>query len=201
MTTSRLKFLILSWDNIFSDTIELARKIKRNNFKPDVLVAVLRGGAPIARILSDILDVKLIATVQAEFYADIATTSRKVRIIQPLSDKVKIEKKNVLIVDDVADTGETLVEIVKHVKKQNPKDVKVACLHIKPWTKFIPDFYVKKTNAWIVYPWEYFETIRSLKEKLKRSDIDNETRVTIERTIRMLKEFLKNIHENSEELL
>jgi len=201
MATPKLKFLILSWDNIFSDTIELARKIKRNNVKPDVLVAVLRGGAPIARILSDILDVKLIATVQAEFYADIATTSRKVRIIQPLSDKVKIEKKNVLIVDDVADTGETLVEIVKHVKEQNPKDVKVACLHIKPWTKFIPDFYVKKTNAWIVYPWEYFETIRSLKEKLKRSDIDNETRVTIERTIRMLKELLKNIHGNYEELL
>lgn len=42
--------------------------------------------------------------------------------------------------------------------------MKTATLHLKPSSQFVPDFYAMVTDAWIIYPWELYETIREIIE-------------------------------------
>lgn len=62
--------------------------------------------------------------------------------------------EKVLVVDDVADSGRTLALVVAMLEKQGAKVVKTATLHYKLSSIVKPEFFVKETQNWIVYPWE-----------------------------------------------
>jgi uncharacterized protein len=162
-----LKFLAPSWDEIYVKSIHLVEKLKKKERTPiDCLLGVSRGGLVLTRILSDLLDIRDVNIIKCEYYSKLGITNKKPRIGQVQSD---LAGKNILIVDDVADTGESLVEIKKFLEPKKPKRMKVATIYIKPWSKVLPDYYVSKTDAWIVFPWELYETIKLLskgKEKI-----------------------------------
>jgi len=168
----KFKCLLYSWDDIQKLCKVLANKIKSSGFKPDVIVAIARGGWVPARILCDLLNVKELYSVKTEHWGVVATPDEKARITQYLN--VNLKGKNVLIVDDVADTGETIELVLKHVRELNPKDVKTAVIDYKKTTsKFIPDFYATEMKEWrwIVYPWSLLEDIRDLIKKIGVKDV------------------------------
>ena len=68
------EFEIPQWNQIYTMLINLAEKISKDKFKPDVIVGVSRGGWPPARVLSDLLDNPNLANVRAEFYLGVAET-------------------------------------------------------------------------------------------------------------------------------
>jgi hypothetical protein len=70
-------------------------------------------------------------------------------------------------VDDVADTGESLAAVRRDLLARKALEVKIATLHYKPKSILRPDFYVSETSAWIVYPHERYEFVRSRVVKLK----------------------------------
>lgn len=141
----------------------LAAKVKRSGFRPDILVMVLRGGALPARVMSDELNNLNLYAMKIEFYRAPGKTAVKPRITQALD--VDVRGKRVLLIDDVADTGESLLAAKKSLR--GAKEVRVACLHWKPHSALKPDYYVAKTRAWIVYPWEAVET----EERLRRNRV------------------------------
>ncbi len=155
-----MKFIAPTWDEIHKLVIQLAKKIKQSNYEPEVIVGIARGGWIVARLLSDLLEVPEIASIRIVFYKDVAEISRSPVITQPVSTSVR--GKKVLVSDDVSDTGSSLNAAVKHLIEENAAEIRVATIHVKPWTTFIPDYYVVKTDAWIIYPWEPYETIKSL---------------------------------------
>jgi len=157
-----MKLLWLSWEEVEYPCELLARQIKRSKFKPEVLVGISRGGFPVARILCDELELRRLASLQIEYYSAPGQTGKRPRLIYPLNADVK--GKKVLLVDDVADRGDSLKLAKEHVLKRGAKKVKLATIHYKPWSKVVPDFYVRKVKAWIVYPWERKETIKQLKK-------------------------------------
>lgn len=60
----------------------------------------------------------------------------------------------VLLVDDVVDTGDTVLELGKKiVRKTGRTDIKVACLHYKVHSKIKPEYYAEITDKWVRYPW------------------------------------------------
>ncbi|MEM1573799.1 MAG: phosphoribosyltransferase [Candidatus Methanomethylicaceae archaeon] len=160
-----MKIITLNWRDIQFLTLNLARKIIESNFIPDIIVGVARGGWVTARLLSDLLNVKNLASMKIEFYKSIGKRNGKPVITQPISESPY--GKSVLIVDDVADTGESLLLAKNHVDSMGAKEIKLATLHMKPWSKIAPDFYVELTDAWIIYPWEFRESIEYLTEILK----------------------------------
>jgi len=160
-----IKFLAPWWDEVYDLTLKVAEKIWKSGFNPDILVGIARGGWIVARLLSDFLDNSNVTSIRIEFYKGIAETGEKPQITQPLM--VDVKDKKVLICDDVADTGHSLIAAVEHVKERGAKDVKVATLHLKPWSSYKPDYFVVETDAWIIYPWEIRETISKLVSKLK----------------------------------
>jgi len=160
-----VKFLTPWWDDVYELTLKVAEKIWKSGFSPDILVGIARGGWIVARLLSDFLDNSNVTSIRIEFYKGISETGEKPQITQPLI--VDVKDKKVLICDDVADTGYSLIAAVEHIKEKGAKEVKVATLHLKPWSSFKPDYFVVETDAWIIYPWEIRETISKLVSKLK----------------------------------
>jgi len=163
---SEVEFEIPSWDQIYKLLLNLASTVRKNGFKPDIIVGVSRGGWPPARVMSDLLENPKLANVAAEFYVGVAETKGKPVITQPVS--VSVKGKKLLVVDDVADTGESLRLVQLHLEEQGATEVKTATIYYKPWSIIIPDYYEKETSSWIIFPWERKETVRKIVEKCKR---------------------------------
>jgi hypoxanthine phosphoribosyltransferase len=154
-----------SWNHIHGLLVQLATKIKESRFNPDIIVGVSRGGWIPARIMSDMLEKHNLANVSAEFYIGIRKTKQQPIITQPVS--VQVKNMKVLVVDDLADSGESLKVVIAHLKKLGAQEIRVATIYYKPWSIVVPHYYEKQTRNWIVFPWEQKETARKILKTIK----------------------------------
>jgi len=159
-----LRFLHLSWDDVQSLAEAVARKIEASGYKPDIVVAVSRGGFNPARILCDQLDIRRLASVQLEAYDGMVKRPEPIVVLQV---NAELDGMRVLVVDDVSDSGASLVKAAEHLREKSASEVRIATLHIKPWSRFIPDYYAEKVDAWVVYPWELKECLLEVAEKIR----------------------------------
>jgi len=162
---NKLEVEIPSWDQIYGLLLKLAEAVRKSEFEPDLIVGVSRGGWIPARIMSDLLENPKLANVTAEFYVGLAETKNEPIITQPVS--VSVKAKRVLVVDDLADTGESLKLVNSHLKKYGASEVKIATIYYKPWSIIVPHYYEKETRRWIVFPWEQKEVVRKIVEKFR----------------------------------
>jgi len=162
---SELELEICDWDQIYDLLLNIAHKIRKSGFKADLIVGVSRGGWTPARVMSDLLQNPALANVKTEFYLRVAETKTKPVITQPVS--VPVKGKKVLLMDDIADTGESLCLVQSYLKELGATSVKVATIYYKPWSLLKPDWYEKQTREWVVFPWERKETVKSIVEQYK----------------------------------
>ena len=167
-----LEFLYQTWSDVQSAAEKTADQIKADGFIPDIILAVSRGGFDPARIISDQLGVKKLACLQIVYYSGLNKKNKKPRVLLPLNADVK--GLNVLVVDDVSDTGNSLEVVKNYVKEKGASKVKVATLHYKPWSRFKPDYYADVVDKWILYPWEPNESIQGLVEVLMERGLTRE---------------------------
>ncbi|PUA32347.1 MAG: hypothetical protein B7O98_06725 [Zestosphaera tikiterensis] len=168
-------FLTPSWKEIHLDVVKLAQAITANGYTPESVVGILRGGYLIARMLTDMLNIEDIGVVEVKFYKGIGERAERPIITQPLTTDVK--GKNVLIVDDVADSGRTLEVVSEQVRLRGARSVKSAVLYYKPKSIIKPDFIIHVTEDWVIFPWEWCEFLRSfnfLKKGLNLSEVKQE---------------------------
>lgn len=151
---------VYSWPEVGTHTFSLGLKIRKSKRTFDRVIALARGGVSIAQSLADLLGVHTITVIQTQFYTGIETQAKTPKITQPLT--VSVAKERVLLVDDLADSGETLLFVKNYLEGKHPQEVKIATLATKPWTKLPPDFWVLRSEAWIVFPWEVRETITTV---------------------------------------
>jgi hypoxanthine phosphoribosyltransferase len=162
---------------MYNVLLSLARKILRSEFAPDVIIGVSRGGWIPARVLCDLLSAPVLASIGIEFYTDIGETGRRPRVTYPLT--VTVLGKKVLLVDEVADTGESLKLAKGQVFEEGAKEVRTVTMYTKPWSIIEPDYHEKKTSSWIVFPWETRETIQLVvidskwKQRKELEDLQN----------------------------
>ena len=161
-----IKYEVPGWSYIYELCIQLADEIVKSKYKPDLLVAVARGGWIPGRLLSDILDEPEVATIKVEHYVDIYKTLKEPEITQPLP--IDVRGKKMLVIDDIADSGRSLKLVKEYLLKQGAADVRIAALYRKPWSEVIPEYCARVTDAWIVFPHEAMETIGKIYRKLKK---------------------------------
>ncbi|GAA2223099.1 phosphoribosyltransferase [Herbiconiux moechotypicola] len=143
---------VLGWEQFGEASRVLAQEIVESGFVPDFVIAIARGGLIPGGALAYALGVKSCGSLNVEFYSDIEETLPEPIILPPLLDNEPLIGKNVLLVDDVADSGRTLALVVELLEKVDIT-VKSATLYIKPRSVIAPDFYWKTTDRWIVFPW------------------------------------------------
>jgi hypoxanthine phosphoribosyltransferase len=195
-----LKFEAPSWSRIYDMLLDLAGRIRKDGFKPDIIVGISRGGWPPARVLSDLLSNPNVANVRAEFYLGIAETGSEPTLTQPVS--VKTRGKKILIVDEVADTGKSLRMVREHIVQEGAKEARTVTVYYKPWSIVRPDYFAKETSDWIVFPWEIKETIGKIIAKCEElgKPVEEETAKLVKAGIksRLIRRFLKEISEEEE---
>jgi len=194
---SELKFEVPSWNQIYNMLLNLTEKIRKSGFEPDIIVGVSRGGWPMARVLSDLLDNPNLANVRAEFYLGVAETKEEPILTQPVS--MNVAGKRVLVVDEIADTGKSLKLVKEHIIQQGAAEVKIATVYYKPWSIVTPDYYEKETRCWVVFPWETKETVRKIVKRCRKEGkpVEEETAKLVKAgaSEELVKRFLKEISE------
>ncbi|MBU2634045.1 MAG: hypoxanthine phosphoribosyltransferase [Nanoarchaeota archaeon] len=159
-----MKKVFINANDFLLDSFKLAKQIYDYGFKPDFLVGIWRGGTPPAIAIQEFFEFKKINMnhypIKTEFYKDINKTNQEVIVsgLKFLQEHLKLNN-NLLIVDDVFDSGLTMDAVLKEIKIKNVlfKSIKIATVYYKPSrnkTKIKPDFYVHETDDWIIFPHE-----------------------------------------------
>ena len=164
------RFLVLNWDDLFWDVYELAKMIKRSGYKADLLVVIARGGWVVGRILSDLLELRNVAGITIKSYKGIGV-KKTPKIVQGIEHSLK--DKKILLVDDIVDSGDTLMTALKYLREKEPADVRTAIPYVKPKAVVRPDYYIKVVDRWVVFPYEYKETISLLHPQDNELEIAN----------------------------
>lgn len=150
----------ITWQDI-EKAIEALAIAVREEYDPDVIVGIARGGLIPAVRLSHLLNDLLMRIVHVKYYENVDETTEAPEIFW--SDVGEL-KGNVLIVDDVADTGNTLEVVLDHLEERVDGELKICTIAYKPFSKIEPDFYVYETEKWIVFPWEEAPVERKMKK-------------------------------------
>ncbi len=160
--------LIIDWKEYNLTTEKLAIQIYQSGFQPDILIGIMRGGAPIIDVLSRIFKLKC-AYLAVESYSGKGIEDQQGELVfsREMSSTVQDMKGNILLCDDLSDTGVTLNKSIQWLKnypplKGNIKKIKTAVLWKKKDSSFEPDYCAQKldSNPWIVQPFERYEEIR-----------------------------------------
>jgi uncharacterized protein len=143
---------ILSWDEFGAAARELARAVVEGGYRPDVILAIARGGLPVAGAVSYALGMKNCCVVNVEYYTGVDQRLEVPVILPPSLVLVELADAHLLVVDDVADTGHTLRLVVETVRPQ-VRSVRTAVLYEKSRSVVQCDHVWRRTDDWIVFPW------------------------------------------------
>ncbi|SHF66805.1 hypothetical protein SAMN05443575_0591 [Jatrophihabitans endophyticus] len=143
---------ILTWETFGTATRELAATVHADGFRPDLVLAIARGGLFVAGALGYALGVKNLHVINVEFYTGVDERLDMPVVLPPVPEPVDLAGANVLVADDVADTGATLA-LVKEFCAGHVADVRCAVVYEKPRSTVKCEYAWRSTDQWIDFPW------------------------------------------------
>ena len=149
---------VLTWDQFGVASRELARDVLSSGFVPDVVVAIARGGLLLAGSIAYALGAKSCGAMNIEFYTGVGERLPEPIMLPPMFDDSTLDGKNVLLVDDVSDSGRTLA-MVDQLLKASGATVHTVVLYTKPGTVHVPTYTWKNTDRWINFPWSVLPVV------------------------------------------
>jgi len=158
---------LITWEEVYSLCRQLVRQLRKANFRIDVIVAIARGGYIPGRLLSDMLGIHDLTCFKIEHYQG-AFKQQETFVKYPLN--ADINGRNVLLLDDVCDSGDTFAVGVEHIRQCGTvNEMRTAALHLKTVSKFVPDFYIETVSVWrwLIYPWAVNEDLSSMIAKMQ----------------------------------
>lgn len=157
--TTRMRCELITWPEIYRLCLDISKQVRSSGYQPDIVIAIARGGFIPARLVCDFLDLNALTSIKIQHYRSGADRLEKAVLEYPLC--TEISDLNVLLVDDVNDSGETLKLAVSYLQTFQPADIKTIVMHQKITSRYPIDFYAKKVIKWrwLIYPWAVFEDI------------------------------------------
>lgn len=151
---------------LLEDSFRVAAKVYEDGFRPQFIVGIWRGGAPIGIAVQEYFDFKKVETdhiaVRTSSYYGINQQSKEIKVhgLHYIIENANADD-GLLIVDDVFDSGRSIEALIAQLKKLTrnnmPKDVRIACPWYKPQNSkvdIVPDYYVHESAEWLVFPHE-----------------------------------------------
>lgn len=158
--------IYITANDLLIDSFRLAEKIHRSGFRPDFIIGVWRGGAPVGIAIQEYLEYVGISTdhiaIRTSSYYGIDKQDKTVRVhgLDYIIDNINAED-DVLLVDDVFDSGRSIRAIFDKLRSRTRRNMPQNMLVATPWykpsknvTEIKPDFYIHETDAWLVFPHE-----------------------------------------------
>jgi uncharacterized protein len=166
MYDSGMEKTYISAESLLRDSLALGVKIVRSGFRPSFLVGVWRGGAPIGISVQEVLEFNGIEcdhiAIRTSSYTGIDQQAKTVRVhaIDYLVSRLSFEDQ-LLLIDDVFDSGRSLeavvAELQRRCRRNMPEQVRIATVYYKPArnkSSIKPDYYIRETDQWLVFPHE-----------------------------------------------
>ena len=139
-----------SYATFSKDTQHLIQEVK--SFESDAILAIARGGLTLSHAMAEGLNIRNVQSIRTELY-DGACKRSDLTLFGECVFEEKIRR--VLVVDDIADSGETLAFIMEHLKRSFPLiEFKSCTLFYKKTSVYEPDVWINEANAWIEFFWE-----------------------------------------------
>lgn len=174
--------LFIRANELLEDSFNLAWKIFESGYKPNYIIGVWRGGAPVGIAVQEFLSVLGIKSdhiaIRTSYYSGINERNETVQVygLNYVIKKLESEDR-LLVVDDVHDTGNSINQIISDLRKackKNSPEIKIATPYFKPnknETETKPDFFIHETDKWLVFPHELegltLEEIKENKPELR----------------------------------
>ena len=143
---------VLDWSNYGIACRALATLVADDGYRPDIILAIARGGLFVAGSLGYALSVKNLYVMNVEYYTGVDERLDVPVLLPPYVDVVDLRDTKVLIADDVADTGHTLALVRNHCLSE-VAEVRTAVLYEKPPSVVDCEYVWKYTDRWINFPW------------------------------------------------
>jgi hypoxanthine phosphoribosyltransferase len=166
VTPEPIEKTFISAESLLRDSMELGLRVVRSGFRPSFLVGVWRGGAPIGIAVQEILEYNGIEcdhiSIRTSSYTGMDKQARTVRV-HALDYLVSVlnAEDSLLLIDDVFDSGRSLeaviAELRRRCRRNLPEQIRIATVYFKPArnrSSLMPDFYVRSTDQWLVFPHE-----------------------------------------------
>lgn len=142
--------IFYSYDEFAVDAKKMAKEIK-DEFDPEVILAVARGGLTLGHSLAVALENRNLFTLNSIHYED----TNKLDTIQIFNVPDLSRYTKILLVDDIIDSGESMVEIKRELLKRYPNlDIKIATVFYKEKALLLPEFKVKEAHDWVEFFWD-----------------------------------------------
>ncbi len=142
----------MTWTDLGAGSRDLAEIVHEDGYRPEIILAIARGGLLLAGALAYALEVKNTFTMNVEFYTGVDERLDMPMLLPPVPDLVDFSETKVLIADDVADTGATLA-LVKGFLEGKVAETRCAVLYEKPRTTVRCEYVWRRTDRWIDFPW------------------------------------------------
>ncbi len=166
MSTEPIEKTFVSPESLSRDSFELGLQVVRSGFSPSFLVGIWRGGAPIGISVQEVLEYNGIEcdhiAIRTSSYAGVGQQAKTVRIhaIDYLVSRLTFEDR-LLLIDDVFDSGRSLEAVItdlrRRCRRNLPEQIRIATVYYKPSRNrslLAPDYYVRATDQWLVFPHE-----------------------------------------------
>jgi len=157
------KCTITNWEYIYGLCRDVSDQVKGDAFEPDVVVALARGGWFAGRCICDFLGLDDLTSLKMEHYVGTAEKTGDPEVRYPMPEG-SVEGKDVLIIDDIADTGGSIERAYEYVTDRDAGEVRTATLQLLQTSEFDPDYVGERLDewAWVVYPWNFIEDMIDL---------------------------------------
>jgi len=154
---------VTNWEYIYGLCRDVSDQVKAANFEPDVVVALARGGWFAGRCICDFLGLNDLTSLKMEHYVGTAEKSGEPTVRYPMPEG-SVDGKDVLIIDDIADTGGSIKRAHEYVADRDCGEVRTATLQLLQTSEFEPDYVGEQLEewTWMVYPWNFIEDMIDL---------------------------------------
>jgi len=138
-----------AYEDFKKDTKSLINRVQ--DFEVDTIVGVARGGLTLAHSVAEGLDIREVQTLRTELY-DGSCKRSELSVFDNCSFG---GVKKVLVLDDIADSGDTLLAVMKYLEdKYSGIEFKSATLFYKKTSVYEPHFWINEADDWIDFFWE-----------------------------------------------
>lgn len=172
LARNQKRFEYVSWDDVEKACLSIYAKMRKDGYKPDIILGLLKGGAIPSSIMVDLFGVST-GLVHLRVSSYVGINQQKDVEIYPLEFEefanlmdIKDKGKEILIVDDIWDTGKTMAALLERLKGEKVTTMTLYTKIHKKAPDALPDYFDKTIfDDWIVFPWEKYEFWRLINEQ------------------------------------
>ncbi len=158
-----IRHLYVDWEQYHRMIEQLALQVHESGYRFDSLLCLARGGLRIGDVFSRLYDVPLAILAASSYREASGTQQGSLDIAEYITTTGAALHGNLLLVDDLVDSGVTLARVVEHLHARYPrlKEVRTAVLWYKAISTVRPDYFVQylPDSPWIHQPFEEYDTL------------------------------------------